>query len=60
MLHHERTFEITSVSPPSAFCTRCRRKFIARPTPGESVDDMILRIHAEFDQHRCDQPPSAK
>jgi hypothetical protein len=60
MLHQERSFQITSVSPPSAFCTRCRQKFTAKPSPGEPVEDVIRRMKAEFEAHQCERLPSQK
>jgi hypothetical protein len=37
----------------SARCSRCGQEFRAQPKPGERVDDVLLRIRAEFEAHKC-------
>jgi hypothetical protein len=37
----------------SSLCTRCGKQFSAEPKPGERVDDVLLRIRAEFEAHKC-------
>jgi hypothetical protein len=37
----------------SSICTRCGKHFSAEPEPGERVDDVLLRIRAEFEAHKC-------
>jgi len=37
----------------SSRCTRCEKQFSAQPTPGERVDDVLLRIRDEFEAHAC-------
>jgi hypothetical protein len=53
MANDEQLFEIMSVTPPSAFCTRCRKKFTTKVKAGESIDEAILRMREEFEQHEC-------
>jgi len=37
----------------SSRCSRCGREFRAEPKPAEQVDDVLLRIRADFDAHKC-------
>lgn len=37
----------------SSSCSRCGQTFTAEPKPGERVDDVLLRIRAEYDAHVC-------
>jgi hypothetical protein len=37
----------------SSQCTHCGQKFKAEPRAGERVDDVLLRIRAEFNSHQC-------
>jgi hypothetical protein len=37
----------------SSQCSHCGQTFKAEPTPGERVDDVLLRIRAQFDSHSC-------
>ena len=37
----------------SSRCSRCGQTFKAEPKPGERVDDVLLRIRAEFNSHDC-------
>jgi hypothetical protein len=37
----------------SSQCSHCGRTFKAEPQPGERVDDVLLRIRAQFDSHLC-------
>ena len=32
-----------------AYCSRCGREFSATPKPNERVDDVLLRMRAEYD-----------
>ena len=34
-------------------CSVCSRLFVAESKPGEQVDDVLLRMRAEFDAHDC-------
>lgn len=36
-------------------CSRCGREFRAEPKPTERVDDVLLRMRAEFEAHKCDR-----
>jgi hypothetical protein len=40
--------------PISAYCNQCERKFVGVYRAEERTDDVLLRIRAEFDAHRCD------
>jgi hypothetical protein len=37
----------------SSRCSRCGQEFRAAPKPPERVDDVLLRIRAEFEAHQC-------
>jgi len=37
----------------SSECSRCGQECRADPKPGERVDDVLLRIRAEFEEHTC-------
>ena len=37
----------------SSRCSLCGQTFCAEPKPGERVDDVLLRIRAEFNDHEC-------
>jgi hypothetical protein len=36
-------------------CSCCGREFRAEPKDAERVDDVLLRIRAEFEAHKCRQ-----
>lgn len=38
----------------SSRCSRCGREFKAEAKPAERVDDVLLRVRAEFEAHRCE------
>lgn len=40
----------------SSQCSRCGQEFKAEPKPGERVDDVLLRVRAEFEEHMCSIP----
>ena len=37
----------------SSQCSHCGQEFTAEPKPGERVDDVLLRVRAEFEAHRA-------
>lgn len=37
----------------SSRCSRCGREFRTDPKPSERVDDVLMRIRAEFEAHKC-------
>jgi hypothetical protein len=37
----------------SARCCRCQRRFAMNPKTGEKVEDVLLRVRAEFNAHEC-------
>ena len=39
----------------SSRCSRCGGEFKAVPKLGERVDEVLLRIRAEFDSHQCSE-----
>jgi hypothetical protein len=45
--------------PIHAFCNQCERQFVGVYRADERTDDVILRIRAEFEQHRCDANSSS-
>jgi hypothetical protein len=36
-----------------ARCSHCGQEFSATPKASERVDDVVLRIRAEYDAHKC-------
>jgi len=36
-------------------CSHCGQTFTAELKPGERVDDVLLRIRAEFNLHECQE-----
>jgi hypothetical protein len=39
--------------PVTSRCSVCEKVFSAEVKPGERLDDVLLRIRAEFDAHEC-------
>jgi hypothetical protein len=39
--------------PVVAFCSACGKRFEALPEAGKRTDDLILKVRAEFEAHRC-------
>jgi hypothetical protein len=37
----------------SSRCSCCGQEFRAEPKPRERVDDVLLRIRADFEAHKC-------
>lgn len=57
MRNHTRYLRFDKIEPEKPVVTRCstcNQKFIADPKAGERMDDVILRLRAEFARHRCD------
>ena len=48
-------FENLDMAQPtiSSQCSCCGQTFAAEPKPGETIDDVLLRIRAEFNSHQC-------
>ena len=48
-------FENIDMGQPviSSQCSLCGREFKAEPKPAERVDDVLLRVRADFDAHKC-------
>jgi hypothetical protein len=44
---------IENERPVVAFCELCGKRFEAQPEAGKSVDDLILKVRAEFESHDC-------
>jgi hypothetical protein len=38
-------------------CSVCAREFEGQPRPGEHVDQVLLRIRAEYEAHECKTNP---
>lgn len=36
-----------------ARCSHCGQEFTATPKPSERVDEVVLRLRAEYDAHKC-------
>ncbi len=36
-----------------AHCSQCNREFSGTPKPNERLDDLLLRMRAEFHTHEC-------
>jgi hypothetical protein len=57
MVTHERYLQFDNIDMEeldiSARCSQCGQEFRAEPKPGERVDDVLLRIRAEFEAHKC-------
>lgn len=49
-------FENIDMEQPdiSSRCSECGRAFTAIPRVGERVDDVLLRIRADFNAHECE------
>jgi hypothetical protein len=43
----------------SCRCSRCGQEFSAEPKATEHVDDVLLRIRADFELHNCGLPRTA-
>jgi len=39
--------------PVVAYCSVCDRRFEARPEADKRADDLILKVRADFDAHKC-------
>jgi hypothetical protein len=39
-------------------CSSCRRVFLGKPNPGESIDDVLVLVRAEFEAHKCREDAS--
>jgi len=53
---HKRELDFApmmSDEPISARCSVCRQVFLEKPTGDDKTDDLLLRIHAKFEQHDC-------
>jgi hypothetical protein len=52
-----RTFQffetIEPGNPVKGACSACSRLFIAEPNPGEQMEEVLLRMRADFDAHDC-------
>jgi hypothetical protein len=56
MRNHSRYLEFSKITvgePVVARCSICKRDFVADPRPNERMDDVILRLRAEFAAHHC-------
>ena len=39
--------------PIKGACSVCSRLFIGEPNPGEQMEEVLLRMRADFDAHDC-------
>lgn len=57
MSEHTRTLQFFEKmvlgKPIKGVCSACNRLFIAESKPGEQMDDVLLRMRADFDAHDC-------
>jgi hypothetical protein len=57
MIRHDRYlhFENIDLQRPEIIsrCSQCKREFGATPKPGERIDEVLLRIRAEYEAHEC-------
>ncbi|MGB9198502.1 MAG: hypothetical protein WCB53_16395 [Terriglobales bacterium] len=52
-----RTFQffekIEQGNPVKGVCSACSRLFVAESKPAERMDDVLLRMRADFEAHDC-------
>jgi hypothetical protein len=52
-----RTFQFFETmeqgKPIKGACSACSKLFLAEPEPGEPVEQVLLRMRADFDAHDC-------
>lgn len=57
MSEQTRTFQffekIEQGNPIRGTCSACNRPFIAESKSGERMDELLLRMRADFDAHDC-------
>jgi hypothetical protein len=57
MSEHPRTFQffekLVQGSPIKGTCSSCNKLFIAESSLGEPIDEVMLRMRADFDAHDC-------
>jgi hypothetical protein len=56
MLRHNRYLQFERIEqgePISAWCNACNKRFRVTPKAGERTDDLLLRLRAEFEAHKC-------
>lgn len=39
--------------PIKGICSVCKKLFVAESKPGERIDEVLLRMRADFDAHEC-------
>ena len=63
MSEDTRTFQFFEKMEPGrpikGFCSACKKLFIAEPKPGEQMDEVLVRMRAEFDAHDCHEETRA-
>jgi cytochrome c2 len=50
--------DMQSGEPVSAVCNACDQTFIGKPKAGERMDDVLMRVRAEFQAHNCREDAS--
>jgi len=48
-------FDAVNLDPPYVVsrCSQCGQEFSVDPKPGEKMDELMLRIRADFEAHQC-------
>ena len=41
-----------------AACTDCGRQFLGKPNPSDRIDDVLMRMRADFEAHICHEDSS--
>ena len=49
-------FQTIDVNEPDvrASCSQCGKEFVAEPQAGESIENVLRRVRAEFEAHKCE------
>ncbi len=57
MSEQTRTFQffekLKEGSPIRGICSACNRLFTAESKPGERIDELLVRMRADFEAHDC-------
>jgi hypothetical protein len=56
MRRHERYLRFENIETGhsvTAWCSHCDRRFIDAPQPGDHIDEVLLRMRAEYEAHDC-------
>ena len=50
---HFGNLELDVGNPIVGTCNTCDCSFSGRPNPGETTEDVLVRMRAEFEAHNC-------